>query len=136
MRSQLFQWRNLAVLPRAFVANYMECGGKRSATPLWSQRAGLNQQKRPRPLANRPLQCHRIDHSRPAFLFGNWNQTALYFQPRHLAKRTPPKFARCVAKLARSQSGMNQFGNIFVQQKEFINRDAPTMTFLIALDTA
>src|SRR5262245_26950315 len=27
---------------------YMECGGKRSATPLWSQRAGLNQQKRRR----------------------------------------------------------------------------------------
>jgi hypothetical protein len=32
-------------------AKYMECGGKRSATPLWSQRAGLNQQKRRRRFA-------------------------------------------------------------------------------------
>jgi hypothetical protein len=29
-------------------AEYMECGGKRSATPLWSQRAGLTKQKRRR----------------------------------------------------------------------------------------
>src|SRR5262249_2924155 len=30
---------------------YMECGGKRSATPLWNQRAGPNQQKRRRRVA-------------------------------------------------------------------------------------
>ena len=29
----------------------MECGGKRSATPLWSQRAGLDQRKRRRRFA-------------------------------------------------------------------------------------
>src|SRR6266436_7964190 len=39
------------VPPRASVAEYMECGGKRSATPLWSHRAGLKQQKRRRRFA-------------------------------------------------------------------------------------
>src|SRR5216110_58781 len=41
----------LTVPPRAPIAEYMECGGKRSATPLWSLRAGLNQQKRRRRFA-------------------------------------------------------------------------------------
>jgi hypothetical protein len=35
----------------------MECGGRRSATPLWSQRVGLNQQKRRRRFA---LPAHSI----------------------------------------------------------------------------
>src|SRR5262249_47713627 len=35
-----------ALTPRASITKHMECGGKRSAMPLWSQQAGLNQQKR------------------------------------------------------------------------------------------
>jgi hypothetical protein len=49
--------RMLALPPRASVAEYVECGGKRSATPLWSQRAGLKQQERRRRFA---LPAHSI----------------------------------------------------------------------------
>jgi hypothetical protein len=43
--------QTLAIPPGASIAKHMECGGKRSATPLWSERAGLNQQKRRRRFA-------------------------------------------------------------------------------------
>src|SRR5882724_4161121 len=39
------------------ISEYMERGGKRSATPLWRHRAGLNQQKRRRRFA---LPAHSI----------------------------------------------------------------------------
>jgi hypothetical protein len=48
----------------------MECGGKRSATPLWNQRAGLFQQKAPSPLRiiNRTAQ----DNLKNCCVSGSW----------------------------------------------------------------
>jgi hypothetical protein len=43
--------RILAVPPEASNAEYMECGGKRSAIPLWNHPTGLNQEKRRRRFA-------------------------------------------------------------------------------------
>src|ERR1051326_322968 len=79
---------------------------------------------------------HRIDCSSPTLLFGNRNQAALDLQPRHFPQGTPAQLARGFPKLACSQIGANQIGDILVQQEEFINRHAATMALLAALDTS
>src|ERR1051326_4949955 len=60
-RAEIFEsivfGRILDVPPNASIAEYMECGGKRSATPLWIQQDGTSQRKRRRRSA---LPAHSI----------------------------------------------------------------------------
>ena len=58
----------------------------------------------------------------------------MHFEPRHVAQGTPPEFARGVTKLSCAQAWMNQLGYIFVEQKEFVDRNPAAIAFLVALD--
>src|SRR5256885_6025980 len=75
-----------------------------------------------------------VDGPRPAFLFGNRNQAALILQPGHFAQRTPAEFACFPPKLGGSQTRMDQIIYLLVWQEEFINRDAPAVSFFVAFN--